>query len=115
MRFTDTAELVGARIGVCDSDTDKSLTANKVVDITGDCPQAKQFLLKYAPTKRGPIVQLCELYEPGDDTGVLVHYHYAEMGKERLTLDPVFARFAEGVGISPVRMAEVILTNAPSR
>lgn len=98
-------------MGLYDSDTGKSLKAYKAVDLTYLCPGSKQFIVKYAKAKRGLIAQINDLYEPGNDLGVQVHYFLNETSAKKLSQDKVFEIRANIAGCDPYTLAVEIYLN----
>lgn len=109
-------KLKGCDLGLYDnrSKDNKSVVAEKVIDVTSLCPKSKQVVIKYANVTRGQIAQICDWYDRGKDLGLTVHYHINEMTPVQLANDIVFERQAISMGAHPVELANAIYDNKPN-
>lgn len=62
-----------------DSATGDSLIAERVVDITADCPKGERTILLFTRAKRGRIVQVNWPYENEKFMGARIHYFVDEL------------------------------------
>lgn len=60
--------------GMYDSANGVSLVAERVVDVTEDCPSGERTILLYTTAKRGPIVQIAHPYEGRKYMGSHIHF-----------------------------------------
>ena len=83
--------LSDVNVGLFDSDTDESLEAEKVVDVTDSQNRAEKALLVYTTAKRGRIVQL------QSGKSVCIHYFLDEpRGRNMMIEDSERFGFAPG-------------------
>ena len=102
-----------------DSETEESLRAEKVVDITEDCPCASEkerAVLLFTRAKRGRIVQITIPHEGEVYAGMHVHFFVDELENEMRVLprDDTFGSRATMLGLTKERLRELIEANAPA-
>ena len=96
-----------------DSQTGKTLFAQKIVDLSEYCPESKQCIIKYTKVHRGLIAQINNLYQKGKDLGSSVHYFISEMSIAELAADVVFERLSKRMGCEVTILSNLIFDNAP--
>lgn len=99
----------GSSLNLYDSANGNDVIADKVVDITSFCKNSKQAILKFANCERGRIVQICDLYQPGVDLGVVIHYFVNEETREWF-LNELKVR-ASVLGCTPTELVQAIFDN----
>ena len=88
-------------IGLYDSDTQESLVAEKIVDVTLEQSRNDNSRLIYTRAKKGRIVQL-------QSDGMRIHYFFdSPSGREMITED------SERFGFAPGKLLELAIANAP--
>ena len=97
-------------VGLYDSDTGESLTAEKVVDVTEECGERTIFL--YTRAKRGRIVQIVHPYEGEKYMGSHTHFFIDELS--RCDTDDTFQRLARRAKMPRFVFLDLILDNAPT-
>ena len=104
---------VGSNMGLYDEQdpNQASIKADKVIDVTGLCPNSPQCIIKYATITNGRIAQLNNFYRHGEDMGMSVHYFLNKLTPELLAKDEVFERQVKYMGASPVQLANVIFNH----
>ncbi len=112
MKFLENVK--GSRLGLYDnrSKDNKSVTADKVIDVTDFCPESKQCIIKYARVTRGMIAQINDLNEDGIEVGLTLHYHINEMTPITLANDEVFQTHC--MGANPRELAQIIFDHQPN-
>lgn len=98
-------------LGLYDSANGHSVLAYKVIDISTECKESAQVVIRYAKVERGTIAQILDAYTKGSTLGVLVHYHISEMSQHELENDGVFVNRASCMGIDRTHLAQIIFTN----
>lgn len=113
MKIKELESLKGSKLGLYDSNSKNrtSVIADKVIDVTEICPDAKRCIIKYAKVTRGLIAQICDWYESNEDFGLKIHYHINEMTPVELANDEVFSSHC--MGAHPMELANVIFDNQP--
>jgi hypothetical protein len=108
------SQFIGSELGLYDNNSPdhKSVIADKVIDVTDLCRDSKQVIVKYANVVRGRLAQICNLYEPGKDLGMTVHYHISQMSIADLAHDEVFVSHARSWGAVPYLLAKEIFSNS---
>jgi hypothetical protein len=99
--------------GLYDSDTGKSLTPDRVIEITDICPNYLEggcFLL-YTNAKRGRLVQIRLPYETGVTIGTSIHFSLDSLDRElRMPNgDNTLMSTANQLGLSGERFIGVLL------
>lgn len=97
------------RPGLYDSADGTTLMAEKVVDITDDCPARERTLLLYTKAKRGPIVQVAHPYDGQSYLGSTIHFFTNEMDAR----DESFAMTARRAGLTGFQFRKLIRQHAP--
>lgn len=103
---------------LCDSDTGKSLLAEKVVDITEDCPNGNKkdrFLLLYTRAERGRIVQITSPHDGEKYMGMHIHFFVDEIECE-MNVAPrndTFGMWARMMGFDKPALRIIIEAYAP--
>lgn len=92
------------------------LIITKVMDITEDCPHkkvsARQALLRYTESNRGPMVEIIDCYENGDG-GLSLLYHIDDFGHEVPAVCTDIQFFAENLGLTLQELQALILLHQP--
>lgn len=105
--------------GLYDSATGKNLDAEKVVDITDDCPGANQkrrAVLLFTTAQRGRIVQMARPYPKEVYMGMHIHFFVDELDREMRIAerDDTFGLWAGDLGLSKQELRAVIEKHAPA-
>ena len=100
--------------GMYDSANGVSLVAERVVDITEDCPSGERTILLYTSAKRGPIVQIAHPYEGRKYMGPHIHFFINELGDEVAPRDDTFGSTAKRAGMQREDFRQLIEANAPA-
>ena len=105
--------------GLYDSATGKNLDAEKVVDITDDCPGANQkrrAVLLFTTAQRGRIVQMARPYPKEVYTGRHIHFFVDELENEMRAAESVvaFGSWAKELGLSKSDLRAMIEKHAPT-
>jgi hypothetical protein len=103
------------RPGLYDSANGVSLVAERVVDITEDCPSGERTVLLYTTAKRGPIVQIAHPYENQKYMGSHIHFFINELDDEPDARGDSFSFTARRTGLSRLAFRQLIEANAPAR
>lgn len=101
--------------GLYDSANGVSLVAERVVDITEDCPTGERTVLLYTTAKRGPIVQIAHPYEGRKYVGSHIHFFINELGDKVQPRDDSFGMTARRAGLTRATFRRLITANAPPR
>jgi len=105
--------LKNSELGLYDSDTNKTIYAKKVVDLTHLCSDSEQFIVKYGKAKRGLLAQMVNLYKKGEDLGSVCHFFLNEHSAKTLSKDEVFKSMCIYMSANPYEVAVYIYINAP--
>ena len=103
-----------------DSDTNVSCRTEKVVDITEDCPKARQkeraVLLLFTRAKRGRIVQISRPYGGEVYMGSHTHFFVEELDCEMHVAprDDTFGLMADQLGLTKTGFRDLIKAQAPA-
>lgn len=100
--------------GLYDSANGVSLVAERVVDITEDCPSGERTVLLYTTAKRGPVVQIAHPYPNRKYFGSRIHFFINELGDEVAPRDDTFGSTAKRAGIDREAFRRLIEANAPA-
>lgn len=95
--------------GLYDSANGVSMVAERVMDITDDCPSGERTMLLYTRAQRGPIVQIAHPYEGEQFMGSHIHFFINEIEPG----DPSFEMIARRAGLDPVDMFKLVERFAP--
>ncbi|MDB5616041.1 hypothetical protein [Tardiphaga sp.] len=95
--------------GLYDSANGVSLVAERVVDITDDCPSSERTMLLYTRAKRGPIVQIVHPYDNQQFMGSAIHFFINEIEPG----DPSFDMTARRAGLDPMDMFKLVERLSP--
>ncbi len=103
----------GSSMGLYDnnSETQDSVLAYKVIDVTELLTDVEQVVIKYSKVTRGTIAQICDWYEKGTDLGLTIHWHIDHMTPEQLSSDVVFNQRCSMYKIDALVFANVIIDN----
>lgn len=101
--------------GLYDSDTGDDLVAERVVDITADCPSGRRTVLLFTRAKRGRIVQITHPWDGEVYFGSHTHFFVDELGREmsRPEGDDILGLWADLCGLSKADLAQKIVELAP--
>lgn len=105
--------------GLYDSDTGVSLKAEKIVDITEDCPKASnknRALLLFTRAKGGRIVQITRPYEGEVYMGSHRHFFVDKLDVEMNMVSPddTFGSTADSLGLTKSDLRSLIEAQAPA-
>lgn len=100
--------------GMYDSANGVSLVAERVVDVTEDCPSGERTILLYTTARRGPIVQIAHPYEGRKYMGSHIHFFINELGDEVAPRDDTFSSTAARAGMGRAAFRRLIEENAPA-
>ena len=100
------------------SDTQESLKAEKVVDVTDDCPNAdekRRSVFLYTRANRERVVQMARPYEGEAYMGMHIHFFVDELDKVMTVApkDDTFGSWASDLGLTKVQLRKLIEANAP--
>lgn len=103
----------GSSLGMYDnnSQTQNSVLAYKVIDVTELLTDVEQVVIKYAKVTRGTIAQICDWYKKGTDLGLTIHWHIDHMTPEQLANDEVFNLRCKIFEVDALVFANVIIDN----
>lgn len=102
--------------GLYDSATGKTLTTEKVVDVSDDCPSGERIIFLYTRAKRGRIVQISHPYEGHTYRGMHIHFFVDELKREMRMpeRDDTFGVWAKMCGLNKQRLLRLIQQYAPA-
>lgn len=96
--------------GLYDSANGVSMAAERVVDISEDCPSGERTILLYTRAQRGRIVQISHPYDNQPYMGSHIHFFIDEIEPG----DQSFEMTAKRAGIDPTQFFELVERNAPA-
>lgn len=99
--------------GLYDSDTGKSLTTQRVIDITDDCPSGERTVLLYTSARRGRIVQITFPYPNEVYMGAHTHFFVDELRRSVAPRDDTFGLLAKRIGLPRKHLIGMIEKHAP--
>lgn len=99
--------------GLYDSATGISLVAEKVVDITDDCPSGERTILLFTRAQRGRIVQVAHPYPDQKFMGSHIHFFVDELRQFVQPRDDSFGSTARRAGLNRARFRKLIEGLAP--
>ena len=102
-----------------DSNTGEVCVTEKVVEVTEDCPEAKndKCIFLYTRANRRQIVQITRPYEGEEYMGMNIHFFIDELKRKMRTAsrgDDIFGLLANQLGLSRLELCLLIEANAPA-
>jgi len=104
--------------GIFDSDTGKELKAEKIVDVTEECPlatEAEKSIFVYTKAQRGPIVYMKRSKKGKLFGGSGIHFFIHDLDEEVVCCreGSTFGNWAASLGFSKKGLKAVIEKHAP--
>lgn len=106
-------ELQGHPLGLYDAHTDKSIYADKVIDVSELCKKCDMVLIMYGKDSNRTLAQIIDCY-PGQDFGCTIHYGISGISAKQLAEHEIFYdRAIKILGANPYQLANAIINNKP--
>lgn len=99
--------------GLYDSANGRSLVAEKVIDITDDCPSKERTILLFTRAERGRIVQIAHPYDGEKYMGSQIHFFVDELNEPVPARDDTFQMTADRAGMTRSDFQQLICSLAP--
>ncbi len=94
------------------SETQDSVLAYKVIDVTELLTDVEQVVIKYAKVTKGTIAQICDWYRKDEDLGTTIHWHIDGLTPYQLANDEPFKFRCEKIfKVDALLFANVIINN----